>query len=129
MRIGTVDYEPSKVVQQVMMTTKLQQGSAHHGTPEEKERADRQKERWLADISNVDNLLKQITLAKNHKTHDTIRELAEKILADKSQIDKFMEFDKPKKMDKLKQYQTSVRQKLRYTEEQRKMHGHCLNKA
>ena len=40
-----------------------------------------------------------------------------------------MEYEKPKKIDKLRAYQTSVRQKLRMQEEQRRNQGCFLNKA
>ena len=49
-----------------------------------------------------------------------VRELTEKLLADKSQIEAFMSYDKKKKEVKIKAYQTSVRQKLRSLEDQKK---------
>lgn len=49
-----MDYEPSKIVQQVIFDSKLNKGGQNLETPEEKENYDKQLKKWILDISLVD---------------------------------------------------------------------------
>jgi hypothetical protein len=44
LRIGSFDYEPSKIVKQVLFETKFQQGCCE--SPQEAKEQDEQKNRW-----------------------------------------------------------------------------------
>lgn len=50
---------------------------------------------------------------EQHRKNDEIRSLATKLLANKSQIDDFMKYEKVKKVQKVTQYQTICQQKLK----------------
>ena len=68
------------------MGTKVSKGTAYTETTKEKEMLEAQKQKWIADLENVDQCLKLLNTVrgKGHITSTTIRGLAEKILADKA---------------------------------------------
>jgi len=69
LRIGAMDYEPTKLVQKVMIQTKMTKTAAMSETKEEREANDNQRSRWLTDIDCVNRLLKLIDNKNNeHKT-------------------------------------------------------------
>lgn len=72
-RIGSCEYEPSAIVQQVMMSTKVQKGSKTLETAEETQKLNEQKKRWLEDIDDVESLLKLLAKPGNHKTASNIK--------------------------------------------------------
>lgn len=49
-----MDYEPSKIVQQVIFDSKLNQGGKNLETSEEKENFDNKIKKWIEDINKVD---------------------------------------------------------------------------
>lgn len=54
LRIGSMDYEPSKIVLQVIFDSKLNKGGQNLETSEEKKSYDSQINKWTEDISKVD---------------------------------------------------------------------------
>lgn len=129
LRIGSFDYEPSPIVKQVLFDTKFSKGCCE--TPQEAKEQDEQRKRWQDDIVYVNKIVKIINDSKSdvkHLTDYRIRDLAQKLLADKKKIADYMNYDKSKKLDKVIKYKQVVTKNLADQEVLRKTSNKSMSK-
>ena len=69
------------------------------------------KKRWLEDIKVVDKII-SILQSKRKNTDAEIKSLATDLLADKGQIESFMNYEKDKKIKKVQSYKEIVKKNL-----------------
>ena len=121
-----MDYEPSKIVQQVLFDTKLNQGKSNE-LPSQRAKIEADLNKWRDESDTVDLILKLLESEK--KNEIKIRENAQKLLANKSQIDDFMRYPKKKKIEKLKDYKLEVNNKRKKCLKERTNGEKILTKA
>ena len=80
-RIGSMDYEPSKIVQQVIFDQRFIRGGAFFESNEQREKINDQIRRWQKD---GDTVLQILNLLDNEKKNESsIRKKVKNILANK----------------------------------------------
>jgi hypothetical protein len=79
-------------------------------------------------VNRIVKLINECKLDK-HQTHLPIRDIAQKLLADKKKIDDFMNYDKTKKLDKVQKYKALVVKNLSDQEVNRKQYNKNMSKT
>lgn len=72
-----MDYEPSELVQKVMLGTKMQDGQAQFESPEETERQRKQVQKWRGDLERIEIAVRMIKQARgpSHRSNANIKQL------------------------------------------------------
>lgn len=109
-RIGSIEYEPSKAVQQVLFSSKMDKASDTYLTKEDRDKLEGQRSKWRLDLDNATKLLKNLSM--KNADQQQIRVLAEAILSDKSQIGKFLTYDAKHQERKVVDFRNMTQKKL-----------------